>query len=258
MDTKSIDQRPLVIGSGLAGLMTALHLAPEPVVLLSKTPLGIETSSVLAQGGIAAAVGPDDDPALQIADTLAAGDGLCDRAAVERIISAGPAAIEDLARHGVNFDRDAHGKLLLGLEAAHSRKRIVHAGGDASGREIIRALTEAVRATPSISLIEGLAARRLVVEDGAVRGVLANGPCGPVLLPTSRVVIATGGIGGLFQHGTNPAGSFGQGLALAARAGAVLADLEFVQFHPTALDAAGFPLKAHQRSGARRRCRAGR
>ncbi len=243
MDIKSIDQRPLIIGGGLAGLMTALHLAPEPVVLLNKTPLGVETSSALAQGGIAAAVGPDDDPALQIADTLAAGDGLCDEIAVERIIRSGPAAIEDLTRYGVRFDRGADGKLLLGLEAAHSRKRIVHAGGDASGREIIRALVEAVRATPSITLIEGLAARRLITEDGAVTGLLANGPCGPVLLPTGRVVIATGGIGGLFQHGTNPAGSFGQGLALAARAGAQLADLEFIQFHPTALNSAGFPLK---------------
>jgi L-aspartate oxidase len=243
MDINSIDARPLVIGGGLAGLMTALHLAPEPVVLLSKTPLGIETSSALAQGGIAAAVGPDDDPSLQITDTLAAGDGLCDATAVERIIRSGPAAIEDLVRYGVNFDRDANGKFVLGLEAAHSRNRIVHAGGDASGREIIRALVAAVRATPSITLIEGLAARRLITENGAVTGVLANGPCGPVLLPTGRVVIATGGIGGLYQHGTNPAGSFGQGLSLAARAGAELADMEFVQFHPTALDAAGFPLK---------------
>ena len=253
MDIQSIGGRPLIIGGGLAGLMTALQMAPEPVVLLSKTPLGIETSSALAQGGIAAAVGPDDNPELQIADTLAAGDGLCDRAAVERIIRGGPAAIEDLTRYGVRFDRDAQGTLLLGLEAAHSRKRIVHAGGDASGREIVRALVEAVRATPSITLIEGLAAKRLIVEDGAVRGVLANGPCGPVLLPTSRVVIATGGVGGLFQHGTNPAGSFGQGLALAARAGAKLADVEFVQFHPTALELDRLPLKAHQRGGARRR-----
>ncbi|MGA3302915.1 MAG: L-aspartate oxidase [Methylovirgula sp.] len=244
MDMKSIDQRPVIIGSGLAGLITALHCAPEPVVLLSKARLGAETSSILAQGGVAAAVGPDDDPALQIADTLVAGDGLCDRAAVERIVRAGPAAIDDLVHLGVNFDRNADGSFRLGLEAAHSRKRIVHAGGDATGREIIRALTEAVRATPSITVIEDVAARRLLVEDGAVRGVLAQGPQGhPLLLPTGRVVIATGGIGGLFQHGTNPAGSFGQGLALAARAGAELADLEFIQFHPTALDSAGFPLK---------------
>src|SRR5579872_4919445 len=140
MDMKSIDQRPVIIGSGLAGLITALHLAPQPVVLLTKARLGGETSSALAQGGIAAAVGPDDAPALHIADTLAAGDGLCERAAVERIVRAGPTAIEDLARYGVNFDRDAQGALRLGLEAAHSRKRIVHAGGDATGRELIRAL----------------------------------------------------------------------------------------------------------------------
>lgn len=243
MDINNIDSRPLIIGGGLAGLMTALHMAPEPVVLLSKTPLGVETSSALAQGGIAAAVGPDDDPSLQIADTLAAGDGLCDEAAVRRIVGCGPAAIEDLARYGVRFDRGADGTLLLGLEAAHSRKRIVHAGGDASGREIMRALVKAVRATASITLIEGLAACRLLTENGAVTGVVANGPCGPLLLPTGRVVVATGGIGGLFQHGTNPAGSCGQGVALAARAGALLADLEFIQFHPTALDSAGFPLK---------------
>lgn len=243
VDIQHIGDRPLIIGGGLAGLMTALAMAPEPVVLLSKTPLGVETSSALAQGGIAAAVGPDDDPKLQIADTIAAGDGLCDAAAVTRIVTAGPAAIDALTRHGVHFDRDPKGDLLLGLEAAHSRKRIVHAGGDASGREIMRALVAAVRQTPSITLIEGLAARRLIVEDGRVQGVLANGSCGPVVLATSRVVIASGGVGGLYQHGTNPAGSFGQGLALAARAGAELADLEFVQFHPTALDSAGFPLK---------------
>ncbi len=243
MDILDIDACPLIIGGGLAGLMTALQLAPAPVVLLSKARLGGETSSVLAQGGIAAAVGPHDDPALQIADTLAAGDGICDTAAVERIVRSGPTAIENLARLGVRFDRDENGALLLGLEAAHSRNRIVHAGGDASGREIVRALVEAARNTPSITLIEGMAARRLVVEDGAIKGVLVAGPHGPALLPTNRVVIATGGVGGLFLHGTNPAGSFGQGLALAARAGAQLADLEFVQFHPTALDSAGFPLK---------------
>ena len=140
------------------------------------------------------------------------------------------------------FDRDADGKILLGLEAAHSRHRIVHAGGDSSGREIILALAQKVRATPSITVIERIAARRLIVEDNAIVGILANTHCGPVLFKTNRVVIATGGIGGLFVHGTNPAGSFGQGLSLAARAGAVLADLEFVQFHPTALNSAAHPM----------------
>ncbi len=240
MDIHDLDGRALIIGGGVAGLMTALHLAPEPCVLLSKAPLGLETSSILAQGGIAASLGPDDDAALHIADTLAAGDGLCVAPVVQRIIRAAPAAIEDLERFGVQFDRSPDGTLLLGLEAAHRRERIVHAGGDATGREIVRALTRAVRACPSISVIEGLAARRLALEDGAVAGLLAHGPS--ILLRTSRIVIATGGIGGLFPHGTNPSGSFGQGLALAARAGARLADLEFIQFHPTALDAPGSPL----------------
>ena len=159
------------------------------------------------------------------------------------ILKAAPAAIDELIRRGVPFDRNGEGKLALGLEAAHSRRRIVHAGGDSSGREIMRPLTRLARETPSITLIEGFAARRLLVEDNTVKGVLAETGRGPVVFETGRVVIATGGIGGLFQYGTNPAGSWGQGLALAAKAGAAMADLEFIQFHPTALDSASFPLK---------------
>lgn len=233
----------IVIGGGLAGLTAALALAPEPVILLSKAPLGVEASSVLAQGGIAAALGPDDGLALHLADTLAAGAGLCDARVAQEILAAAPAAIESLVHQGVPFDRDSKGQILLGLEAAHARRRIVHAGGDASGREIMRALAQRVRETPSITVIERIAARKLVVEDGGITGVLANTHCGPVLFACDRVVIATGGVGGLFLHGTNPAGSFGQGLALAAKAGAAMGDMEFVQFHPTALDAPGYPLK---------------
>jgi len=233
----------VVIGGGLAGLTTALALAPRPVTLFSKTPLGFEASSVLAQGGVAASLGVDDDVLLHLADTLEAGDGLCDPAVARAILSAAPAAIEALIRFGAPFDRDGDGALLLGLEAAHSRRRIVHAGGDSSGREIMRALIGRVRETPSITVIEGVAARRLIVDDNAVTGVIGNTACGPVLFAADRIVIATGGIGGLFRFGTNPAGSFGQGLALAAAAGAVMADMEFVQFHPTALDSDAFPLK---------------
>jgi L-aspartate oxidase len=155
---------------------------------------------------------------------------------IRRVTAAAPAAIEELRRYGVRFDADGTGRLRLGLEAAHSRRRIVHAAGDGTGREIMRALTKAVRATPSVTVLEGVEARRLLVADAAVAGVLAASRSGAVLLPTGRVVIATGGMGGLFLHTTNPLGSFGQGLALAARAGATLADFEFVQFHPTALD----------------------
>ena len=239
---RTIDRAPVIVGGGVAGLMTALHLAPIPVVLLVKAKLQTEASSVWAQGGVAAAVGPDDDPALHLADTLRAGDGLCVEDVARRVTAAGPAAIETLLRYGVRFDHGPAGALQLGLEAAHARRRIVHAAGDGTGREIMRALVTAVRETPSITVLEGVEARRLLVTDGAISGVLAASATGTVVLPTGRVVLATGGVGGLFLHTTNPRGSFGQGLALAARAGAALADMEFVQFHPTALDVGGYPL----------------
>ncbi len=180
---------------------------------------------------------------LHLADTLKAGDGICDESVARAILKAAPAAIGELIRRGVPFDRNGEGKLALGLEAAHSRRRIVHAGGDSSGREIMRPLIRLARETPSITVIEGLAARGLLLEDNAIEGVVAEGIRGPAVFATERAVIATGGIGGLFQYGTNPAGSWGGGLALAAKAGAAMADLEFIQFHPTALDSASFPLK---------------
>lgn len=241
-DLSDLDGRPVIIGGGAAGLMTALQLAPEPVVLISKSPLGAEASSMWAQGGLAAPVGVDDTPALHLADTLAAGAGLCDAAAASRIVHAAPAAVEHLAELGVAFDRRADGSWRLGLEAAHGRNRIVHATGDGTGREIMRALIAAVRQTPSITLLEGVEARRLFVEDNAVRGVLAASDRGALTITTNRVVIATGGIGGLFADSTNPGGCFGQGLALAAHAGATLSDIEFVQFHPTAFDGPSRPM----------------
>lgn len=234
---------PVIIGGGLAGLMTALALAPHPVLLLTGATLGLESSSMLAQGGIAASIGADDDASLHLEDTLRAGDGLCDEAVASAILAAAPAAIEQLMRLGVIFDCDASGNIVLGLEAAHSRRRIVHAGGDATGRDIMRALARKVYETPSITVLEATTARRLLFEDNAVTGIFCHTDRGPVCFAADRVVIATGGIGGLFLHGTNPAGSFGQGLALAAHAGAVMSDLEFVQFHPTALDSGAFPLR---------------
>lgn len=242
VDVRDLAGRPVIIGGGIAGLTTALHLAPEPVLLLSRSRLGADASSAWAQGGLAASLGKDDDPALHLADTLAAGDGLCDAEAARHIVSAARAAIEDLAHLGVRFDRTPEGALRLGLEAAHCRRRIVHAGGDSSGREIMRALVAAVRSTPTIAVVEGVEARRLAFEDGRITGVMASSAAGPIFLATGRVVLATGGIGGLFHDTTNPLGNCGQGLALAARAGAVLADLEFIQFHPTALDGPGRPM----------------
>ena len=238
----SLRGRVVIVGAGVAGLMTALELAPRPVVVLSKGPLGSESSTLWAQGGLAAAMGANDSPVLHAADTLAAADGFADAPIADLFARAAPAAIERLARLGVRFDRAKDGGFALGLEAAHSRARIVHAGGDGAGRELMRALLVAARTTPSIDILEGFEARRLLVEDNSVCGVLAVGPAGPALFATKTVVIATGGIGGLYEESTNPRGSFGQGLALAARAGAALADMHFVQFHPTALDVGARPM----------------
>ena len=224
-----------IIGSGIGGLATALALAPLPVTLVTKANLGAETSTGWAQGGIAAALGDDDSAELHLADTLAAGDGLCDAEAAARILQGAPEAIAFLEHHGVAFDRTPDGRLAFGLEAAHSSRRIIHAGGDATGAAIIAALTRAVAATPSITVVSGAEARRLLVRDNAVCGLSGVKDGQPFRLAAARIVIATGGIGGLYDASTNPAGNFGQGVALAARAGAALADMEFVQFHPTAL-----------------------
>ncbi len=232
-DTSSV----LVIGGGLAGLSTALALAPLPVIVLNPASPGRDAASGWAQGGIAAAIGADDDVALHVADTLAAGDGLCNPDVVARFIAGGPDLIARLAGFGARFDRDGAGALRLGLEAAHSRRRIVHAG-DATGHEVLRAVHEAARAAPHIRFLAA-EARRLVLHRGAVAGVaLADGE----VMPARAVVLATGGIGGLYAHTTNPRGAWGQGILMAARAGAVLADMEFVQFHPTALDIGRDPM----------------
>ncbi|KKX27142.1 L-aspartate oxidase [Rhizobium sp. LC145] len=231
-----------VVGSGLAGLMTALTLAPRPVVLVTRAGLGAGTSSAWAQGGIAASLGADDSVDLHLADTLAAGDGLCDPAVAASILKEAPAAIALLEKFGVGFDRAGKGAFMLGLEAAHSRRRIVHAQGDASGAAIVRALVQAVLHTPSISILTDVEVRRLLMDGDHVAGLLCATSSGAAVLPASQVVLATGGLGGLYDASTNPTGNFGQGIMLAARAGAMLADMEFVQFHPTALDSPRRPL----------------
>ncbi len=233
------DTHPVVVGAGVAGLSAALRLAEHgPVTVLCSSDLGQQAASAWAQGGVAAAVGADDSVALHAEDTLVAGDGLCAPEATAEIIRHGPRAIERLIELGARFDRTAEGALKLGLEAAHSRRRIVHAQGDGTGREVLRTLIDAVRVTPAITVLSGCEARRLLIDaQGAVAGVLAADLAGrPATLRTRAVVLATGGLGGLYAHTTNPAGAVGGGLAMAARAGAVLSDMEFVQFHPTALD----------------------
>ena len=227
--------RVIVIGGGIAGLASALQLAPLPVTLLAKSPLGAEASTPLAQGGIACALGAGDAPALHAADTLDAAAGLGDPDIASRVTAEAPACIEDLCRRGVQFDRDAAGGLALGLEAAHSHHRIVHAGGDATGRAVIDGLISSVRATPSIEILENVRATDLVVQDGRVTGVRIAQGDKQHILPARGVVLATGGVGGLYTYTTNPLGATGSGLALASRAGAILRDLEFVQFHPTAI-----------------------
>ncbi|WP_420327166.1 L-aspartate oxidase [Mameliella sp.] len=231
--------RVTVVGGGIAGMICALELAPRPVVLITRAGLGQESSSQWAQGGIAACLGADDSVALHLADTLAAGAGLCDPQVAETILSGGPEAIAMLESHGVRFDRTPEGDFARGLEAAHSRKRILHVDGDGTGAGITSTLADAVQRRPSITVLTGTEVVRLVQRDQCICGVLLSDGR---LLSTSQVVMATGGLGGLYDASTNPVGNYGQGVMLAARAGAKLSDMEFVQFHPTALDARGTPL----------------
>ena len=226
----------VIVGAGLAGLTCAIELAPQRCIVLAAGAISTGTSTGWAQGGVAAAVGPDDSPALHAADTLAAGAGLCEPDAVAAITAAGPDAIEWLAAQGTRWDRNPDGSLKLGLEGAHGRRRIVHAGGDGTGAELLRTVVDKARTLPSIELWDHSPARELVVTDGRITGVVVDTPHGTVLLRTDTVVLTTGGVGGLYSHTTNPLSSRGQGLALAFRAGAVLRDLEMVQFHPTALE----------------------
>jgi L-aspartate oxidase len=229
----------VIVGGGLAGLFCALKLAPRPVTVISAAPLGQGASTAWAQGGIAAAVAAGDSAEAHAADTAAVGAGLVDETIALGLAREAGARIDDLLHYGVPFDRDLEGKLAVGREAAHSARRIVHVRGDMAGKAIISALVEAVRRTPSIRLIEGFVAEALFAEDGAVTGLQLREPGEPVARPVTiasrAVVLATGGIGHLYAVTTNPAEASGLGLAIAARAGAVIADPEFVQFHPTAI-----------------------
>lgn len=231
----------VVIGSGVAGLSTALRLrGTGSVLVVTKDELSAG-STRWAQGGIAAALGPKDTPEQHLSDTLVAGAGLCDEEAVSALVTEGPEAVRELIALGAGFDRTATGDLSLTREGGHHRDRIAHAGGDATGAEIQRALVAAVHAAPDIDVVE----RALVLDlvpgvDGGVAGVTLHvtgdtqsAGVGQVLC--RAVVLASGGLGQLFSATTNPPVSTGDGMALALRAGAILRDLEFVQFHPTVL-----------------------
>ncbi|MGF1445526.1 MAG: L-aspartate oxidase [Pikeienuella sp.] len=235
----------LIVGAGLAGLFTALKLAPMPVTVLSPVPLGEGASSAWAQGGVAAALRADDSAAAHARDTVAAGAGTVDVAVAAAVAEEARARIEDLVALGTPFDRDAAGRLVQSREAAHSSNRVVRVRGDTAGKAIMASLIDAVRATPSITVLQGWSAEALARVDGRVVGVVAGptrDPLGRRLLVQARAtVLATGGIGGLYAVTSNPVGVAGQGLGLAARAGALIQDPEFVQFHPTGLAVATDP-----------------
>ncbi len=230
----------LILGAGVAGLFTALKLAPFPAFVLAGTRPGVSGSSAWAQGGIAAAMDPADSWRFHAEDTLAAGAGMCEPDVAEFVAREAPARIEDLIAYGAPFDRKADGTLALGREAAHSVNRIVHAKGDRAGAEVTRTLAERAAETPSITLLEGFHALELVMEDGRCTGLFARYGLGPqarlILFRAPAIVFATGGLGALYAVTTNPLEARGEGLGMAARAGAVIADPEFVQFHPTAIN----------------------
>ncbi len=233
----------VIIGAGTAGLAAALAAGRRPVLVLATRPPGRSGSSPAAQGGIAVALGEDDDPELHARDTLAAGCGLCDPDVVRLVTREGPERVGDLLRLGARFDRAPGGGLARGREGAHHRRRVVHAAGDATGAEVVRTLAAAAASAANIGILPGWWVERLVMEGGRCVGVVAVSTRGRRLAVVApAVVLAAGGIGRLYARTTNPEPGGAAVLGMAALAGARLADLEMVQFHPTALAGAGDPM----------------
>lgn len=235
----SIDTgRVIIVGAGLGALYAALNLAPHPVLMISPDALGQGASSAWAQGGIAAAMAKADSPEAHAADTVRAGAGTVDATVAAFVTAEARAHILDLTAMGAPFDRDAQGGYVLSREAAHSLARVVRVQGDQAGREIMAALIAQVRHTPSVQVLEGVIATDLSMQDGKVTGVVVEATDGsaPILLHGAAVLLAGGGSGGLYALTTNPPRIRGQVIGMAARAGAMISDAEFVQFHPTAID----------------------
>ncbi|MCL6635937.1 MAG: FAD-dependent oxidoreductase, partial [Peptococcaceae bacterium] len=245
-DTRELPQEEdeyIVLGSGIAGLYTALAAsrAGSSVTVLTKHAM-MDTSTDKAQGGIAAALGDTDSPALHREDTLVAGAGLCDVEAVAALVMEGPNRVRELIELGAIFDCDSHG-LALTREGAHSQRRILHASGDATGAEIQRVLTQRVQENQKVRVLENHYVVDLLVRENVCYGVLAYGQDNRSLkvFRGKVVVLATGGLGRLFEHNTNPEIATGDGIAIAFRAGAEVMDMEFIQFHPTVLNLPGAP-----------------
>ncbi len=239
LDTKRLPAGAvLVVGAGLAGLYMALKLAPRPVFVLTSRRSEVGAASAWAQGGIAAALSPDDSAESHAKDTIAAGDGLVDPAIAKILSEEGPARVHDLADMGVPFDRDSQGRLYLSLEAAHSMPRVARVKGDTAGREIINIMVEQSKAAEHITGLIGWRAESLLTDaNGGVAGALARRDDGALLgIEADITVMATGGVGGLFAVTTNPKTARGDALGMAAVVGAKMRDMEFVQFHPTAID----------------------
>ena len=232
----------LVIGAGVAGLRAAIELAVAGNVLVIAKDALAESSSEYAQGGIAAALNDDDEVELHEQDTLAAGDGLCDRDAVRTLVEEGPSAIQQLIAWGAEFDRQG-GKLAFTREGAHSRNRILHAHGDSTGKEIARTLYRKAASLPNVTFRSYQAITDLLLDGGEVTGALLLDASAGKILPVyaKAVLLATGGLGRVFRDTTNPDVATGDGVAMAWRAGASIGDIEFVQFHPTALAVEGAP-----------------
>src|SRR6266851_918952 len=240
----------IIVGGGVAGLRAAIGLATAGRVLVLTKAEPAESNAGYAQGGIAAAIGDDDSPALHAADTIRAGDGLCDEEAVRVCVEEGPRYVHELIDWGARFDRAPDGRPALGREAAHSVRRVLHAG-DATGREIGRVLWERVRALDTVEIVDHALVTQLLVEDPEGSRTSAGRRASGVSyfdaagtrhdVRAHATLLATGGAGQVFRETTNPSVATGDGIALAFDAGARVADLEFVQFHPTALNRTGAP-----------------